>query len=246
LRWIGFIVLISLTVISLLEPRVAEAKDAEAKRVASGSVAGKAGAAKTGAAKTVAAIALFNDRAMLSVDGNKAKIIRAGSIYKGVKVISSNTSEAVIEIDGKRKTLRLNGTAVIGGSLGASSNRTASSIVLYENEVGFFEASGLVNGRSIRFLVDTGANLVVFNSRQATRLGINYLSGERGFASTASGLAPMYTLNIDSISLGGLELKDIKAGVIEGGFPEIPLLGMTFLSRLHMNRAGQTMVLKKP
>jgi aspartyl protease family protein len=246
LRWIGFIVLISLTVISLLEPRVVEAKDAEAKRVASGSAAGKAVAAKAIAAKTVAAIALFNDRAMLSVDGKKAKIIRAGSTYKGVKVISSNTSEAVIEIDGKRKTLRLNGTAVIGGSLGASSKRTATSIVLYENEVGFFEAGGLVNGRSIRFLVDTGANLVVFNSRQATRLGINYLSGERGFASTASGVAPMYTLNIDSISVGGLELKDIKAGVIEGGFPEIPLLGMTFLSRLHMNRAGQTMVLKKP
>ncbi|MFT6100843.1 MAG: aspartyl protease family protein [Arenicella sp.] len=242
MRWIGFIVLISLTVISLLEPRVVEAKDAEAKRVA----AGEAVAAKAVAAKTVAAIALFNDRAMLSVDGKKAKIIRAGSTYKGVNVISSNTSEAVIEIDGKRKTLRLNGTAVIGGSLGASSKRTATSIVLYENEVGFFEAGGLVNGRSIRFLVDTGANLVVFNSRQATRLGINYLSGERGFASTASGVAPMYTLNIDSISVGGLELKDIKAGVIEGGFPEIPLLGMTFLSRLHMNRAGQTMVLKKP
>jgi aspartyl protease family protein len=236
LRGIGFIVLISLTATFLFEVGIVEAKDVGAKNIVP----------RTVDAKTVAAIALFNDRAMLSVDGKKAKIIRAGSTYKGVKVISSNTSEAVVEIDGKRKTLRLNGTAVIGGSLGVSSKQTANSIVLYENDVGFFEAGGLVNGRSIRFLVDTGANLVVFNSQQAKRLGINYLDGQQGFASTASGVAPMYTLTIDSISVGGLELKDIRAGVIEGGFPEIPLLGMTFLSRLHMNRAGQTMVLKKP
>jgi len=231
LRWIRLILLVSLTATSLFEGRIAEAQTTESQK---------------SEAKTVAAIALFNDRAMLSVDGQKAKIIRAGTTYKGVKVISSNTSEAVIEIGGKVKTLRLNGTAVIGGTLGVAPQRAATSIVLYENEVGFFESGGQVNGRSTRFLVDTGANLVVFNSRQATRLGIDYRTGEKGYASTASGLAPMYTLNIDSISVGGLELKDIRSGVIEGGFPEIPLLGMTFLSRLNMNRSGQTMVLKKP
>ena len=197
-------------------------------------------------AKTVAAIALFNDRAMLSIDGQKAKIIHAGSSYKGVKVISSNTSEAVVEVEGKRQTLTLNSTAVLGDALNVSSKSTATSTVLYENEVGFFESSGQVNGRTIKFLVDTGANLVVFNSRDAARLGLNYLSGEKGFASTASGLAPMYTINVESISLGGVALDNIRAGVIEGDFPEIPLLGMTFLSRLDMNRSGQTMVLKKP
>ncbi len=196
-------------------------------------------------AKTVSAIALFKDRAMLSVDGKKAKIVRAGSSYLGVKVISSNTSEAVVEIDGVRKTLTLNSTAVLGTALGTAPTRKATSVVLYENDVGFFESTGQVNGRSIRFLVDTGANLVVFNSRHASRLGLDYLSGEKGFASTASGTAPMYIINVDTISLGGVELSDIRAGVIEGAFPEIPLLGMTFLSRLNMNRTGQTMVLEK-
>jgi aspartyl protease family protein len=196
-------------------------------------------------AKTVAAIALFNDRAMLSVDGKKAKIIRAGSTYMGIKVISSNTSEAVIEVEGKRETLRLNGTTILSSRLGSAAKSTTTSIVLYENEVGFFEANGEINGRSIRFLVDTGANLVVFNSQQAKRLGIEYESGEHGYASTASGRANMYIINIDDISVGGIVLKDIRAGVIEGGFPEIPLLGMTFLNRLNMNRSGQTMVLEK-
>jgi len=196
-------------------------------------------------AKSVAAIALFKDRAMLSVDGKKAKIIAAGSSYQGVKVISSNTSEAVIEVEGTRKTIALNSTTVLGAKLGSSPNRKATSVVLYENEVGFFESNGQVNGRSIKFLIDTGANLVVFNSRDAERLGLDYKSGEKSFASTASGIAPMYTINVESISIGGVELRGIRTGVIDGRFPEIPLLGMTFLSRLNMNRAGQTMVLKK-
>jgi len=196
-------------------------------------------------AKTVAAVALFKDRAMLSIDGKKAKIVRAGTSYQGVKVISSSTSEAVIEIDGTRKTLKLNSTTVLGTSLGARSNTTVTSVVLYENEVGFFESDGQVNGRSIKFLIDTGANLVVFSSSDAQRLGLDYESGEKGVASTASGVAPMYRINIDSISIGGVELENITAGVIEGSFPQTPLLGMTFLSRLNMNRTGQTMVLEK-
>ncbi len=196
-------------------------------------------------AKTVAAVALFKDRAMLSIDGKKAKIVRAGTSYQGVKVISSSTSEAVIEIDGTRKTLKLNSTTILGTSLGARSNTTVTSVVLYENEVGFFESDGQVNGRSIKFLIDTGANLVVFSSSDAQRLGLDYESGEKGVASTASGVAPMYRINIDSISIGGVELENITAGVIEGSFPQTPLLGMTFLSRLNMNRTGQTMVLEK-
>lgn len=202
-------------------------------------------AASLAEAKSVAVIALFNDRAMLSVDGKKAKIVWAGSTFQGVKVISSNTSEAVVEVDGKQRVLKLNGAAVLGTKLGSSSNSTSASTVLYENESGFFESDGQVNGRSIKFLIDTGANIVVFNSQDASRLGLDYLSGEKSFASTASGLAPMYTINVDSISVGGIVLEDIRAGVIEGGFPQRPLLGMTFLSRLDMNRSGQTMVLKK-
>lgn len=61
------------------------------------------------AAKSVTAVALFKDRAMISVDGSKAKIVKAGASYKGVTLINSTTSEAVIEVDGKRDLLTLEG-----------------------------------------------------------------------------------------------------------------------------------------
>lgn len=196
-------------------------------------------------AKSVTAIALFNDRAMLSVDGTKAKIVKAGSSYKGVKLISSNTSEAVIEVAGERQNLRLNGTATLATSLGASRNSLPSSVTLYVNDNGFFETNAQVNGRNIKFLIDTGANIVVLNSIDANRLGVAYKQGRRGFASTASGRAPMYSVVLDEISIGGISLKNIETGVIEGGFPESPLLGMTFLQRLDMTRSGGTMVLRQ-
>lgn len=197
-------------------------------------------------AKTVSAIALFKDRAMLSIDGSKAKIIRSGASYKGIKLVSSNTSEAVIEVAGIRKTLRLNGTANLSSSIGNSASSTPTTVTMYVDDYGFFRSTGKVNGRTTNFLIDTGANTVVFSSEQAKRLNIEYLNGRKGFASTASGMAAMYSITLKEISVGGISLQNVGAGVIEGGFPEVPLLGMTFLQRLEMNRSGVTMVLRKP
>ena len=196
-------------------------------------------------ATSVTAIALFKDRAMLSIDGAKAKIIKAGATYKEVTLVSSSTSEAVIEIGGERKRLRLNSTAKLSTPLGGTRSSLPSSVTLYENENGFFETNAQVNGRVIKFLVDTGANIVVLNSFDADRLGIEYQQGRRTFASTASGRAPMYAIVLDEISIGGISLKNINTGVIEGGFPESPLLGMSFLRGLDMTRSGGTMLLRE-
>ena len=107
-------------------------------------------------AESVKAIALFNDRAMLSVDGKKAKIIRAGSTYFGVKLVSSNTSEATVLINGKRETLNLNSALVLSESLASKAPKFQQpSVQLEVNEHGFFQAAGNIEGKSITFLVDT-------------------------------------------------------------------------------------------
>lgn len=193
---------------------------------------------------SVTAIALFNDRAMLSVDGKKAKIIRAGKTYLGVKLIRSNTSEAIVEVNGKKKTLVLNSTATLSDELGSFEPTATKPVVkIRVDPMGFFQNSGTVNGKSINFLVDTGASLVVLSSSQAEAIGLDYLDGILGVASTASGNAPMYNIKLDSISLGAIRLKNIQAGVIEGNFPAKPLLGMTFLSKVDMTRSGDLMTL---
>ncbi len=93
--------------------------------------------------------------------------------------------------------------------------------------------------------MDTGANLVVLSGDQANAIGVDYLRGQKGFASTASGQAPMYLIELDNISFSGISLRYIRAGVIEGSYPQVPLLGMSFLDKLEMNRNGDRMTLKK-
>ena len=195
-------------------------------------------------AKSITAIALFNERAMLSVDNNDPKIISEGDTLNGVTLISSNTSEAVVEVDGQRKTLKLNGTATLSRSLGGSPATTGEkSIVLYEDQTGFFRTDGYVDGVRTNFLVDTGANIVVFSGHAADRMGIDYKKGRLGFATTASGRAQMYNITLDRLTVGGISLRNVETGVIVGGFPEIPLLGMSFLGQLEINKKGDKLTL---
>jgi len=197
-------------------------------------------------AASVKAIALFENRAMLSVDGGKAKIIRAGKTLSGVKLVSSNTSEAVVEINGKRKTLKLNSSLILDEPLGSkASSSYVENVQLTVDQQGFFRGKGAVNGKSLEFLVDTGANLVVLNSNEADSIGLDYKSGIKSTAQTASGVAPMFIVTANTISIGGIELSNVEMGVIEGNFPAYPLLGMTFLGRLNMERNGQIMTLSR-
>ena len=179
------------------------------------------------------------------MNGKQAKIISVGQSYEGVKLLEANTHHAVVELEGQRRTLTLNSTVLLSKSLGAQAAATATSAQIFANENGFFMADGRINGETLEFLVDTGANLVVLSSRHADQVDLEYEDGIQGYATTASGNAPMYKIELDRISFKGIELRNVEAGVIVGNFPVIPLLGMSFLNKLEMNRSGNRMVLRK-
>jgi len=61
---------------------------------------------------------------------------------------------------------------------------------------------------------------------------------------TASGIVPAWSLSLTSVSVGEVELKLVNAVVIEGNFPDISLLGMSFLSRLKMQDDGLLLTLE--
>ena len=107
-------------------------------------------------------------------------------------------------------------------------------------------ANGIVNGNSMEFLVDTGADIVTFSSVQANQLGIDYSRGKDGYASTASGIAALKTLSLDSLNIEGITLYDVPISVVHGQFPQVPLLGGTFLNQLNMSRIGNRMELSLP
>ena len=86
---------------------------------------------------------------------------------------------------------------------------------------------------------------MVLNSIQADKIGLDYKNGQKSQATTASGVASMFLVNVKAMTIGGIEVNNVETGVIVGSFPTIPLLGMTFLGRLNMERNGDIMTLKR-
>ena len=166
---------------------------------------------------------------------------------EGLVLISADTSEAIIEVNGRQEVLRLGLVTTIPGSEANPDPawKGPASITMWADPSGFFYAPGLINGYPVRFLVDTGATTVALSSELAERIGIDYAKGERGIASTAAGVTPMYGLDLKSVTVGGIKLSNVSAGVILGAYPTVPLLGMSFLGQLDMVREGNRLDLKR-
>lgn len=97
---------------------------------------------------------------------------------------------------------------------------------------GLFYVDVLVNGQPVRFLVDTGANMVVLTGADAARLGIRAEANAWGpQMTTAGGKAPMAWARLNHVILAGREMRDLKAAVVANGLP-VSLLGQNMLSRL--------------
>jgi aspartyl protease family protein len=175
--------------------------------------------------------------AVLAVDGGDPKTVKVGQTWKGITVVSVERDQATVEIDGVRRVLRLG--AHYRSTQAAS---TRQSVTLAADDRGHFFSEGAINGRPMRFLVDTGATAIALPAADARRLGLDYLKGERGRTNTAGGLVDVYRVRLDRVRLGDIELAGVEAVVIERGL-DIALLGMSFLNRVEMKREGQTMTL---
>jgi aspartyl protease family protein len=194
-------------------------------------------------ATEVNVIGLFPNKAVVTIDGGKPKTLSVGQPeYQGVKLIHSDSESAVVEIEGKKQTLKMGQN--ISAGVGDPDTGTSSASLTADYR-GHFVTSGTINGVTTTFLVDTGASLITMSAKEAKRLGISYLGGERGLASTASGVAKVYKVTLNSVKVGGISLNQVDASIVEGDNPQIVLLGMSFLNRVEMKRNGANMALIK-
>ena len=187
---------------------------------------------------------MFGGKAQLVIDGGKPLMLSAGQTSpEGVKLISADSSTAVIEFQGKRRSLALGSGMRIGGADLSAASSSGSSVTLTADERGHYQTLGQVNGGTVQFLVDTGATSIALPSADARRLGINYLNGQRGFTQTANGRAVAYRITLDTVKVGDITLHAVEAVVLEGDGLKIALLGMSFLNRTEMKRDGQALTL---
>ena len=192
-------------------------------------------------AQTVSMSGSLGDKALLIIDG-APRTVAAGSTVQGVKLVSVTGNDAVVEIKGKRVTVLMGGAQVnIGGQ---ASNGGGSQIVITAGSGGHFMTAGAINGRAVRFMVDTGATNISMSAAEAEHIGLDYRNGQRGFVTTANGNAPAYKVRLAEVRVGDVQVYDIEATVVPGQM-EFILLGNSFLTRFQMRRDNDTMTLNK-
>ncbi len=131
-------------------------------------------------------------------------------------------------------------------SLSSSATPKASVAQVVKASDGHYWAEGVVNGRAVRFLVDTGATAVSLTTEDARRLGLDpqQLSYDYDVL-TAQGKARAAAVKLASVSVAGAAVADVDALVIEKGL-ETSLLGMTYLGRLSRFEATRTALILRP
>ncbi len=197
-------------------------------------------AAGAAAAADVAVVGLFPGKAVLVVNGAAPRTIGIGArTPEGVRLLSIEGDFATVEIDGKRHRLGIGDQAVSqGGPEGGG------AVTLTADGRGHFVTGGIVNGASVRFLVDTGATMVSLGASDAARAGVDFRRGEPVMTMTANGPAQAFKTRISSLKIGEIAVADVEALVHAYDMP-IALLGMSFLNRMEMRRDGQTMTLRR-
>jgi aspartyl protease family protein len=196
-------------------------------------------------AQVVALSGISGSKALLVVDGKAPKFLSVGESHAGVKLLQVQGDVAVVDIQGQRANLRLGEAPVhVGTAPGAAAGAGGQRIVLPVNSGGHFFAEGQINGRAIRFLVDTGATAVSIGVDDAERMGLSYKQGRQIPVSTANGRTTAWMVKLDTVAINGVVAREVDAIVTPAPMPFV-LLGNSFLSRFEMNRSHDQLVLLK-
>ncbi len=135
---------------------------------------------------------------------------------------------------------------VVADPASATDGATGDPSSIAKSQDGHYWAEADVNGRRVRFLVDTGATTVALTKEDALRLGFEPGALDYRYeVSTANGKARAAKVQLASVSVAGARVSDVEALVIENGLPS-SLLGMTYLGRLSRFEATRNALILRP
>ncbi len=117
-----------------------------------------------------------------------------------------------------------------------SSNRSASrsdDVKIRAQADGHFYVDAKINGRNIDLVVDTGASMVALRESDARRAGIRLSRSDfNAPISTANGMAYAADVTLRRVSIGGINIRNVRGVVIPDERLRISLLGASFLNKL--------------
>lgn len=117
-----------------------------------------------------------------------------------------------------------------------------SELVLKRSSDGHYVFPGMINGRPVSFLLDTGATLVSIPAELADSLRL--YAGAPQQSITANGTVQTRATRIDTLAFGPFVLRGVPASLNPGMAGDQVLLGMSVLKHLEFTQRGDTLVLR--
>lgn len=113
------------------------------------------------------------------------------------------------------------------------SDEKGQAVLIRKSLNGHFQAAGEVNGQPVDFLIDTGATSIALSHDDALRIGftdadLNYTL----IINTANGQARAAPVRLDTVTVGSVVRRGLRAMVAEPDRLDQSLLGMNFISSL--------------
>jgi aspartyl protease family protein len=196
------------------------------------------------AATAVSLAGVSGDKALLVVGSQPPRFVAVGQTVQGVQLLAVEGSQATVQVDGHKLTLRLGEAPVSVGNGGGGIGDT--QVVLFANGQGHYLATGSVNGQAVQFLVDTGATMVTLGRSDALRMGIQpgQGSGKKTRTYTANGMSEAWQTQLDSVRVGSVEVLRVNALIMPHDMP-VALLGNSFLKHFKMHSDTEQLVLER-
>ena len=120
------------------------------------------------------------------------------------------------------------------------------TVTLHSDRRGHFQVDARVDGRSVEFLVDTGASVIALRESSAARLGIHpAVRDYTARASTANGVVKAAPVMLNRVEVSGITVRDVQAFVMPDEGLGTDLLGMSFLSRIKWSHDRGRLVLEQ-
>ncbi|MBS3017858.1 hypothetical protein DJFAAGMI_00586 [Comamonas sp. PE63] len=195
--------------------------------------------------QSVALTGVLGSKALLVIDGSAPKALAVNESHREVRLLQISGDTAVVDIKGRRQTVRLGDAPVSVGSRGGTGGAARSGrLVLIADSRGHFIDRGYINGKTMQYMVDTGASTIAIGRADADRMGLPYEQGVPVLMRTANGTAQGWRIKLDSVKLGEMEVYGMDAVVAPQSMPYV-LLGNNLLTQFQMTRRGNEMVLEK-
>lgn len=183
--------------------------------------------------------ALLPGAAVVQINGER-KMLKAGQSHGGVTLVAADAKTATLSINGQRKVVG------ISQRIGTSYEEPEEQVVTIARDAMMqYQTVATINGRTVRVLVDTGANVVAMSTGHARALGVDYIAGQPSQVQTASGLESAWVVKLRSVSIGGIEVNNVTASVVDGSYPTTILLGMSYLQHVKMQENNGVLSLSR-